>query len=456
MPADAGPAPKPDIVVFLADTFRADNLTFYGGQADVTPNLDRFAEDCLRVRQAWSPACWTLPSHASLFLGVFPFQHTAVRQDRTPGQGLVSIAQRLREAGYRTAAVTDGLFVSRKFELDRGFERFEEYQHRDLDRTLERARTLLAEEDGRPLFLFVQTYRTHEPYTASQEARARLEDRFAMDRSWDELKETVLQAALAQVEAGDTAAMEAYTAGDFEGMLELVGLGAESTPAGRDMLERLRGLYLGGVYDLDRAFGGFLRDLDGRPRSDRTWLVFLSDHGEAFYEHGNLFHGHGIWEENLRIPLLIRGPGLRPRTLEHPATLVDLPQTLAEMAETAPDRGWLGTSLLSLDRERPVFAFDCAQNRDGFGVLLDRGLKVAFPADPEEVEARTVSHAYDLRADAGERSDLAGQPRPRTALDALADDVLELLKPRAAGGTADLDASDWRAMQDLGYAGSGD
>ena len=71
-------AGKHDIVIFLADTFRADNLQAYGGQARVAPNINGFAKDALRFLRAWSPASWTLPAHASLFSAVYPYQHEAL------------------------------------------------------------------------------------------------------------------------------------------------------------------------------------------------------------------------------------------------------------------------------------------------------------------------------------------------------------------------------------------
>jgi arylsulfatase A-like enzyme len=443
-------------VLFLADTFRADNLAFYGGTAGVTPELDAFARTCVRFRRAWAPSCWTLPSHASFFLGVYPLQHGAVAQGRTPGEGLVSVAQRLRAAGYRTAAVTDSLFVSRRFELDRGFERFEEYDHRDLEHTLARARALAAEDDGRPLFLFVHTYRTHEPYEVSAQTRAELGARLGIGPSWEELKERVFAEGAERVQAGDTRAIDLAVEGDFRRLLEYLGLTGPGSAGGEAFVDSLRALYLGGVRDLDRAFARFVGDLDARPRAADTWLLFTSDHGEAFNEHQSLFHGDGSWEENLRVPLLVRGPGAEPRDVEHAASLVDLPRTIAEMAGLGPDPSWLGSSLLSLDEERAVFAFDCAQRGEATGVLVEGPLKVVFPPAAEPLRERRVLRAFDLAADPGERRDLGAEGRARAALDARAEQALGLLRELAPPGRAELSASELQALKAMGYAGDGE
>lgn len=446
------PAPeRDDIVLFLADTFRADNMATYGGRPEITPNLDAFAAESLRVEQAWAPACWTLPSHASMFLGVDPMQHGAVDPLLTPAEGLTSIAEKLRAAGYRTAAITDSLFVSRRFLLDRGFEHFEEYNRRDIALTLRRAREIAARDDGRPLFLFVHTYRTHEPYVATEATRAALGDELGIGPTWDEMRLVVETEILKRVQAGDPNAREMLEEGDLHELLVMLGLLEPDNEEGNAFLASVRALYLGGVHDLDRAFGEFLDDLDARDRD--SWVVFTSDHGEAFGEHESIFHGFGTWEENLRIPLVIRGPGLEPRGMSHPATLTDLPQTLAEMAGVAPDPAWGGTSLLSLSKDRPVFAFDCAQRGEPHGALIDGGLKVVFEPTAEAVRAGRVSWAYDLTLDPDERNDLGGSSRAKTALERLAEQALRRLELVAPPGAADLNETQRRQLEAAGYTG---
>lgn len=458
-PVAPTPARRPDIVLFVADTFRADNLAFYGGTVGVTPALDAFGETCVRFRRVWAPACWTLPSHASFFLGVYPPQHGAVAQGRTAGEELVSIAERLRAAGYRTAAVTDGLFVSRRFGIDRGFDRFEESTHGEtghtpaLERTLDRARALAAEDDGRPLFLFVHTYRTHEPYEATEATRAELGARLGLGPTWEELKQQVFDEGLARVQAGDQEALALAVEGNFGGLLAHLGLTGPESKSGEAFVDSLRALYLGGAHDLDRAFGAFLGALDARPRAENTWLLFTSDHGEAFNEHQSLFHGYGSYEENLRVPLFLRGPALAHKDVEHAVSLIDLPPTMAEIADIAPDPRWLGTSLLSLDEERPVFAFDCATRGRDTGVLVRGELKVVFEPKEEALRERSILRAFDLAVDPGERHDLGSAERPRAALDAEAETATRLLRPLAATGLADLSAAQLKSLRAFGYTG---
>ncbi|MCZ6598896.1 MAG: sulfatase [Planctomycetota bacterium] len=439
---------RPDIVLFLADTFRADGLSFYGGEHDVTPRLDAFAAESLRFQNAWSSSSWTLPSHVSMFFGLHPYQHGATRHGLKPGKDLTSIAEKLRAAGYRTAAITDSLYVSRRFDLDRGFEWFHEAEQRDLDATIERALEQLAADDDRPLFLFVHTYRTHEPYEASRETREEYGERLGIEGSWEGLLDELAEA---HAERGDEATAERLRQGDFYGALRELALVVPGDQGSGTFLHRLKALYYGGVADLDRAFGLFLARI---PSAANTWVIFTSDHGEAFGEHGGLFHGRGVWEENLRIPLLIRGPGLEQRTAREGASLVDLPHTIAEIAGIAPDPSWEGRSLLSLEDDAPVYLFDCAQRGTAAAAVVDHGLKLVLPATREGIEGRELLHAFDLGADPGETNELGDDGRVGALLDRRGDRLLELLTPHSDAETVLLDPEELRRLKAAGYMGS--
>src|SRR6185503_19320650 len=103
--------PRPDLVLVLCDTFRADNLAEYGGDPELAPNLNRFTARALRFLDARSTAAWTLPSIGSILSGVFPGQHGGTDLDRGVVNEVETLAEVLSASGYRTAAITDsGLF----------------------------------------------------------------------------------------------------------------------------------------------------------------------------------------------------------------------------------------------------------------------------------------------------------------------------------------------------------
>lgn len=426
------PARSKDIVLFVADTFRADNLAVYGGDEVLTPSLNRLAEESLAFVDACSNASWTLPSHATLFSGLHPYECGVVAMgDRLPAEA-ETIAEELRRAGYRTGAITDAFFVSRRYGMAQGFEWFHE-GFEGLESTLARIDEFLAADDGRPIFLFVHTYRTHGPYAVAHDTRERL------------------SAALpfAPVEL----ALEAEAPPE-----SLDGWAPEYTPS-PELARKLRGfeaLYRGSASELDQGFARVRASLEHSGVLPGAALVFTSDHGEAFWEHGLWGHGNGLWRENLEIPLLIHGPGIRPRRIEHAASLVDLPRTLAALAGIPPVPHWGGTNLLELSTDRPLVSFEC--NMGGYAsrlCVIDGTRKVFLPADPAAVERRELVSAFDLAADPAERADAlaAGARWPLEVFGRAAPLLRSALAPRLSAEAVQLSAEDRARLRALGYGG---
>ncbi len=380
---------RPDLVLFVADTFRADNLAVYGGREELTPNLDRLASEATLFERAWSPSSWTLPSQASMMSALFPRQHLATDAAHGMAPELVCIAEELRAAGYRTGAVTDQGWVASAVGMDQGFEWFRE-KWSTLEATGASIEDFLAADDGRPFFLFVQTYHTHTPFRVSDETRASHGERFDFVEDFPAFYESL---------------------GDIDREWTFAGpLNAER----RRALELYRHSYWGTVVDLDRSVGEWLT-LDGlRQLPEHGALLFTSDHGEGFYEHEVLGHGCGLWEEHVRIPLFVLGKGVTKRRVPHAATLVDVPPTLSFLAGLPPDATWKGRSLLELDEERTTVLFECnnrRQPKDAIAVhhgplklLADEPNPDSFRGTWSELALR---HAYDLEQDPQERTPLA-------------------------------------------------
>jgi arylsulfatase len=377
-------AEKPDVMIFLADTFRADNLQAYGSEEKVTPYIDGFARDSMRFLRAWSPASWTLPAHASMFSGVYPLQHEALERSFALGNDVVTLAEQLRASGYRTGAVTDSLLVSHNHGLDQGFEWWDE-QAGNLSETLKRVREFLDADDGRPVFLFVQTYATHAPYRVSDETRAAYAKQLDLTHNERDL--------LRHIRLGEGAPPNSPKA-------------VRSERARR----RYHELYLGSVVDLDRGFGEFLAILGERGLDRSGYTIFTSDHGEAFGEHGHVGHGQGVWEEDVRIPLLLRGPHVLPADVPWAASLVDLPRTVVALTDTDPATGWLGTSLLNLDEDRPVFSFQARRRAELSTRLAMIQSKRKLITIGDGTTVGTIDAIYDLAVDPDELQNLINDP----------------------------------------------
>ena len=288
---------------------------------------------------------------------------------------LETIAEHLQAQGYRTGAVTDSAYVSRQYGMDQGFEWFSENEFEDqkLATTLAQAEDFLARDDGRPVFLFVHSYRVHHPYRQGPE-----ESRSALD----ELMERI--AAALKARKNEATALEILV----------------------DFVDEYRALYHDGVRALDAGLGPWLATLDERGYFERGLFVFTSDHGEEFYEHGN--RGHKGWphEVKVRIPLLLRGPGIEPRDVEFGASLVDLAPTISDFAGAPALPLWDGESLLDLDHDRLLFTHN-AEGPEAYLSATDRDRKLIALADADGLERGELLAAFDLAEDPGEESALA-------------------------------------------------
>lgn len=417
-----------DVCVFLADTFRADGLQAYGGRLGLTPHLDRFGSEGVLFRRAWSVGTYTLPAHVSLFSGLFPLQAGTVGMGRMlPGE-LVTLAEHLSEQGYRTGAITDSVVVSQRFGLDQGFEWFDE-SHETLESTRERVRSFLDADDGRPVFLFVHSYRTHAPYHVSDATRERWGRRLGIEADYATLER------------------------EWQALRDPRGLDPARLQRRAWVIERLLALYRGGMVDLDLGFEELRQDLAQRGFLERGHLLFTSDHGEAFFEHDEIFHPGKVWEELARVPLIIGGGGLAPRTVEEVASLVDLAPTVAALAGLAPHPAWLGRPLLAQAQERPVFVFQCARSENATLAVIEGQRKVFAPEDPARVAAGEVLRAFDLAADPLERADEREAPWAGELLRRHGARAAELLRPVVGEQAAELDPAHLAELRAMGYAG---
>lgn len=426
-------AAHPDVLLFLADTFRADLMRAYrgapaGDDLDVTPRLDAWAAENTLFRRSWSVSTWTLPAQASLLSGSSPVDIGATAPDRALDDDLPFLSQRFAESGYRCTAITDGLFAAPKHGLATGFEWFDARAHQgEVD---ERVGAAWEPRDPRPRFSYVQTYRTHSPYSASPAAR----EAFA----------GALQPAV----------------DDPSARLELTALGAELEMGGRPLdrdnpelvasMERLRHLYVAGARDLDRMFEDVReRFVAGAADPERVVVVFTSDHGEAFGEHGLMDHGREVYEHQLRVPLVVDAPGWPAGVREDPVSTLDLAPTLAILAGVDPDPLWAGRDLQkSAPARRALWTWQAnGVRRQQSRARIYGDLKVVR-LDPEEDPV-----VFDVERDPLELAPL--DSAEAGVAEALADFLEEepgaMTVPPGAGRSLELSADDRRALEAMGY-----
>jgi arylsulfatase A-like enzyme len=309
-PAATKGAARPNLVVISIDTLRADHLGCYGYPRPTSPNLDALATAGARFSEAIAPSPWTLPSHMTMWTALPPAAHQVITRERRLRARVQTLAEVLRDAGYRTAAVVAGGYLRAEYGHIQGFESYDdETLHRSCGQAsyrtcvtgpalLAKARRQLARleqsaTDGGPFFLLVHLWDVHGSYMPP----APYTDMF--DRSY----------------RGHRPFSEAYDA---------LYDGQRVSDA---ELDHLVALYDGEIAYTDTIVGDLLESLRTSGLLDRTVVAVTADHGEEFFEHGRWGHEHNLYRESLHVPLILRFPTKIP-----PGTVVDRPVRLAELA----------------------------------------------------------------------------------------------------------------------------
>ncbi len=390
-PRREAPAPRPNVLVYLVDTLRADRVGVYGSDRGLTPEVDRFARGAVVFGNAVTQAPWTRPAVASVLTGLPPLRHGVTTLESRLADAAVTLPEILRDlpgGGYRTAAWSTNWHVIRQTGLAQGFDDFFFFPEgppadvvgASVVAWLDRWLAAGAEGDRRPFFLYVHVLDPHAPYLPPDDLRRR----FA--------------AGVAHPEAGSREFIRRVYAAQ----------GAERARLAAD----LPPLYDAEVAHADRCFGELLAALAARGLRDDTLVVFLSDHGEEFDEHGDLGHGNNLHAESLRIPLVIDRPGDAPGRDDGLALPMDVPATVLAALGVAHE-GMAGVDL---------FAGAGRAGRAGFAHLDYDGRVAASVVQagwklivPWSAAAGRFPALYDLRHDPGERHDLAAADPVRAA-----------------------------------------
>ena len=349
----AGCAPPggatPDLILVVMDTTRADRLGVYGNPESPSPRLDELARDGTVYGNAWSTASWTLPSHASIFTGLYPSAHGAritpdVDQDslgENPprlSSSAVTLAELLLDAGYHTAAIASAGWLAPEFGLLQGYQLQDAVNLRSLpaNEVTDRAIAWLQGiPDGEPFHLMVNYFDPHDPAPPPG---------FHGRESLEPIEPPALDAERGAVLSDGQRA--AY-------------------------LDR----YDGSIRFLDFHVGRLLDALRAAGRFDDAIIVVTADHGEHFGEHGAMGHGAWLYEEVLHVPLIVRMPGGRDAgaRVDDPVSLVDLlPLVAREIGLPVPEGvedHLPGAREIVLAEEYPT-----ALLKKIFGARLDRDL----------------------------------------------------------------------------------
>jgi arylsulfatase A-like enzyme len=272
---------SPLVIVYLVDTLRADHTTPYGYTRDTTPHLLNFARDGVVFEQAVSHASWTKPAVASVFTSLLPGRHGTVQLRDPLDAALVTLPEMLQARGYSTGAVVaNSLIYSEGANFEQGFDFFAGL-HGEGDRpsklvnaagVVDAALEFLDARRGLPTFLYIHTMDPHVPYAPPPPFDRKFEPHPTPGHPGVDPRQ------------------------DYKETLDR---------------ERLIAQYDGDIAYGDQEFGRFVAALKSRGLFERALIVFTADHGEEFLDHGRWLHGLSLFDEVIRVPLIVKFPSQR-------------------------------------------------------------------------------------------------------------------------------------------------
>ncbi len=404
------PAAKDMNLLFITiDTCRADHIGAYGSRTAQTPVMDRLARQGVLFENCYTPVPLTLPSHCSMFTGMYPLGHRARNNGSyflDPGQ--VTLAEKTKELGYKTAAVVGAFVLLSKFGLNQGFDFYDDTldTHRifnnyrseiPADEVYEKFSHWFKKSEPRKFFTWLHFYDPHAPYNPPQEFGAKF----------------------------------------------------DHDP---------QGAYDGEIAFVDFTIGRVIKNLEDRGLLDQTLIVICGDHGEAFGEHHEFKHGIFCYQETLKVPLIFCSPKLfgQARVVRTRVNLVDILPTICELYGLEIPSGVQGRSLTGLirgktEKDERSFYVESLFGKEEMnwapltGLISGRYKYISLP----------IPELYDLENDPGEKNNLLPKDSDiaKTMDRELAKMVTDL-SSAGGGSKRELTKEDRERLRALGYVSS--
>lgn len=465
-------APPPQIILLLSlDTLRPDHLGLYGYDRFTSPVLDELAREGVVFEDASAAAPWTLPSHASILTGLFPLRHR-VTSSKTPlPDDIPTLAAMLAEHGYDTAAVVNVEWLKKEnFRVTRDFEKYL-WAGTSLDRkasnswVTDQAIEWLPEAGESRLFLFAHYYDLHSDYAAEpayEQLFVRPYEGSADGTAW-QLKQAVLEEDYVEFCHRDFDPDQCAFGSEY-----VIDESVEKRHFDEADVNHLIDLYDAQIRQLDTELSRLVTALRKRDLLERTLLVVTSDHGEEFLEHGRVEHFIPTYQQTLRVPLILRGPGVeRGVRVETPVSSVDIVPTVLGLAGAPVPSGLDGLDVSDLWRPAPpddvtrAFGERYLYGEAAGGITYNFFAKGFFPVFRSVRQGRfklvydskNETALYDLEADPAESIDLSQrEPEVFARLsDVMARRYEDFTPEPAAGTQVELDPKDIEQLRALGY-----
>jgi arylsulfatase len=460
-----GPPADASVILIVSDTMRRDRVGVYGGSAS-TPAFDRFARDHLLFERAFTQAPWTKPSIATLFTSLYPSQHGLASHpqlrkimNRDSAEGAHSgvdvlhdsystLAEIMRDAGFRTAAFVSNPWMDRGFGFAQGFEVYQDsFDGWNVPgERVSRAGLQWVEglAPGERFFLYLHYIDSHRPY-------GKLGDSLVAE----------LEALDADAPRPHRAAMGLHRWLVNHPQQEFTQEGLKRLELMQPRMALIDEAYDRGVEAFDRALKLFLDGFSRHPSHDRTAILITSDHGEALYERGYGNHGLGLFDDESAIPLAAHLPGVRGKgRVSCPVGLIDVMPTLCTYLGVDCPETMFGRSLFADTGEGPAVdrvVTEGVMFKPRNRTIRDDNYKLFWEPDGAMPKRARAQALYHIATDPRERRNLLTPGNSTPELEELARKMMRELREavpdfdRPAAELAPVDPQLEDRLRALGY-----
>ena len=447
---ERAPTPPPNIVVMLVDTLRWDRLGAYGSDRGLTPFMDEFASTATVFHRAYAQSSWTNASVASLFTSRYQSEHGVTSFFSPLPAEEVTLAEVLHDHGYTSGAFLANFLLRDKLGFGQGFNTFDSYSRLDPQAPF-KFKKASAERINRESLAWLDQHQTQDPiflYLHYMEPHAPFEP---------------LPAALDHVLRGRPAP-DAGNVNRAMATWPLVDFSIDPI-----LMQATKDLYDAEVMSVDTALHDVFVELRRRGVLDNAIVVMLADHGEEFLEHGLIGHNNDLFEEVIRVPLMIHLPEQTKRLdVDRAVSLVDVAPTLLDLAGIPAPPSFEGRSFAPLLRR----ARDGAWSVSGARAWWAERTRIERPVVSELIKDASATRQspheraiiagndkliagfdeqrefYDLATDPGEQHPEALDTETRARLERA---LAPLQASAAHGGDAVIDDDTKERMRALGY-----
>lgn len=293
---------KPNVIIFLSDTLRADHLQPYGYPRPNSPEIQKFSREAINLRKMSAAATWTKPSIATIMTGASPQLHKMVvykPNEEGPQQGLRVLSQSLptfdqyyKEAGYNTAWFLSNPHCVQDLGFGKSYDHYRSIPEESVEDQMAAVTHWLENNAQQPFLAFVHALDPHYPYLCD-------------DQQFTQLHGRTITESLDQLPQKDIQRLFDFHLLDFkqrDGRMDLDGISPQA-------LQHVRNLYDTEIKRVDQQFGKMITTLQNQGLYDNTLLILTSDHGESFNEHGKFYHGNHLFDTEIHVPFLMKLPG---------------------------------------------------------------------------------------------------------------------------------------------------